>query len=278
MLGRPNPMDSALSQFLAREFGFSILPLGSDKRPRGPWSRYQVMAPSVETVAKMGAYTGVVTGTVSGVVVVDTDDGVAEAWAKANLPATPWMVLTGLRADGSRGVHRYYRMPEGVDVRNRSNCCGLKIDVRGNGGYVVAPGVLHSSGVRYQPTEVWQPEQLAELPVYDDSWFQDAESQKTWSGSRGGPRIGLQNRDTGFDSRPGLQRDPRVILNSDVWAIECLREIAGDEAQPLHHRLAAARAILSIDPTPDELALLSEMESASEGLGRMCRSRCEVMA
>lgn len=240
-MASPHYTTEAFATALARDFGFSILPLGADKRPRGPWSRYQVMAPSAETVAEMGAYAGVVTGRVSGVVVVDTDDSHAEAWAQANLPSTPWMVLTGLRPDGTRGAHRYYRMPEGVDVRNRSNCVGLKIDVRGNGGYVVAPGVLHNSGVTYEPTQSWSPSDYASLPVYDPIWF--GESAPIRSVTRAG--------------RPALVDNASIL---SVEMVDYLRQIIEDESNPYDTRVAAAKAILSIDPTPEEEALLKEME------------------
>jgi hypothetical protein len=60
-------------------------------------------------------------------------------------------VLTGAVA-GSRGRHVYLRVQPGVFVPSRANALVefKGIDVRCAGGYVVAPGTLHRSGVRYE--------------------------------------------------------------------------------------------------------------------------------
>ena len=56
---------------------------------------------------------------------------------------TPWQTQT------SRGFHLWYRHP-GVRVPNRARIetrdGRLAIDVRGDGGYVIAPGSVHASG------------------------------------------------------------------------------------------------------------------------------------
>jgi hypothetical protein len=64
---------------------------------------------------------------------------------------------------GSGGSHRFFRYPraQGETLRNRA---GLRkaIDVRGHGGYVVAPPSLHLSGNRYSWDDPSVP--LAEIP------------------------------------------------------------------------------------------------------------------
>jgi len=84
---------------------------------------------------------GIATGAVSGLVVLDVDgeDGEASLAALERehgpLPATP-TVLTG------KGRHLYFTYP-GVPVPNRVRVApGL--DVRGDGGYVVAPPSTHA--------------------------------------------------------------------------------------------------------------------------------------
>lgn len=93
-------------------------------------------------------------GAASGRVVIDIDPrhGGAEAlaeWEKANgeLPYT-------LTADtGGGGCHFHYRYPEGVGrVPSGANVLGPGVDVRGDGGYVVAPPSPHASGRAY----AWQ--------------------------------------------------------------------------------------------------------------------------
>ena len=86
----------------------------------------------------------------SGITVVDIDvdpdkkiDG-EETWAwlerECGVPATH-EVTTG------RGRHLYFEYAE--RLRTRANCLGKGVDVRNDGGYVVAEGSLHKSGKRY---------------------------------------------------------------------------------------------------------------------------------
>jgi hypothetical protein len=92
----------------------------------------------------------IATGRASGVWVldVDADDG-GEATlreleaAHGALPATV-EVITGA------GRHLYWKWPDGVDIRNfqvRDDLPG--IDVRGEGGYAIAPPSVHPSGRVY---------------------------------------------------------------------------------------------------------------------------------
>jgi hypothetical protein len=91
---------------------------------------------------------GVVTGLISGLVVLDVDPGHGgdESLARfvhryAPFPATVEAVT------GGGGRHFYFAHPGG-DMRNRA---GLApgIDLRGDGGMVVAPPSMHPSGRRY---------------------------------------------------------------------------------------------------------------------------------
>lgn len=100
---------------------------------------------------------GIRTGRESGVIVVDVDgaDGkTALTKALGDLPET-WHSTTG------KGDHYYFRYRDS-GVRNRAGFLP-QVDIRGDGGYVVAPPSRHSNGTTYEwvvpPTEP-----LAELP------------------------------------------------------------------------------------------------------------------
>jgi hypothetical protein len=90
---------------------------------------------------------GIATGSVSGMWVLDLDDDDDEAWLRRQeaehgaLPPTV-VAITG------KGRHLYFRYPLGVDVRNIQDRDDFP-DVRGNGGYVLAPPSVHPSGRRY---------------------------------------------------------------------------------------------------------------------------------
>jgi|6_EtaG_2_1085325.scaffolds.fasta_scaffold01559_11 hypothetical protein len=145
------------------EEGFSVLPLGKlSKRPRLAWKEYQARAATEEEIdgwwgAEPEGNVGVVTG--GGYCVVDADSAEAAAWVDAHLPRTPWRVKTG------RGWHYYFSST--WRVKNIVNEKG-KVDVRGVGGYVVAPPSIHENGHVYtwhrEPgTEGWGVEDLPPL-------------------------------------------------------------------------------------------------------------------
>lgn len=112
---------------------------------------------------------GVATGDVSGFFVLDRDDkdGGAEtlqAWQEehANLPKT-------LVQKTGNGFHYFFRMPQGLDIRNtqkKSDAPG--IDIRGNGGYVCAAPSKHYSGKSYEllDVETISLEHMAEAPEW----------------------------------------------------------------------------------------------------------------
>lgn len=92
---------------------------------------------------------GIATGEGSGIWVLDIDGDEGESTLhrlEAEHDALPPTVeaLTG------KGRHLYWRWPTGVEIRNRQVNPDLPgIDVRGNGGYVLAPHSIHPSGRAY---------------------------------------------------------------------------------------------------------------------------------
>ncbi len=111
----------------------------------------------------------IVTGAVSGVVVIDADSRDALAWWTKHLPYTPWQTLTG------RGLfHLGYAHP-GVRVANRARIDTrdgkLALDVRGDGGYVIAPGSVHANGTVYGFAGDWTVAREA-LPRFWPGWLQ----------------------------------------------------------------------------------------------------------
>jgi hypothetical protein len=89
---------------------------------------------------------GIPTGAVSGLVVIDVDNGQEGDLSLAKLeadhgpmPTTLVVVTPGDREDGKApGRHIYVRHPGGK-VKNSAGKLGPGLDVRGDGGYVVAP-------------------------------------------------------------------------------------------------------------------------------------------
>jgi hypothetical protein len=148
----PATVSLALDAALAlRQRGLSVFPLQPrGKMPRVPWTPYQLALPTEEEIHTWwrdcsDANIGIVTGAVSGLVVVDLDGPAGQAAFAERcggvLPDTP-MVRTG------RGLHLYFAHPGGR-VPNSVRVLP-QVDVRGDGGMVVAPPSVHSSGAVYE--------------------------------------------------------------------------------------------------------------------------------
>ncbi|SOH02802.1 bifunctional DNA primase/polymerase [Candidatus Kuenenia stuttgartiensis] len=127
----------------------SVLPKEPNEKgePKPTWRPYQKRKPTQDELQKWFGNgskrnIGIVTGTISGIAVVDLDGREAIQLAKdLELPDTP-VVKT------ARGYHLYYRYRPGIrNFQKRDDLPG--IDVRGDGGYVVAPPSIHTSGVQY---------------------------------------------------------------------------------------------------------------------------------
>lgn len=133
------------------------------KRPLVSWTGYQRRTASEEEVRAWwtrwpDANIGIVTGRVSGIVVVDVD-GTAGSGSLRNRAIPPTVVC----ATG-RGHHYYFAHP-GFNVANRTHLLP-GVDVRGEGGYVVAPPSTHENGKQYAWGQDSSPqdEELARVP------------------------------------------------------------------------------------------------------------------
>jgi Bifunctional DNA primase/polymerase, N-terminal/AAA domain/Primase C terminal 1 (PriCT-1) len=102
------------------------------------------------------ANVGIVTGSISRLCVLDVDgadglESLQRLTGKQGLPDTI-KVLTGrLGTDGSRnGYHLYFELEGHEWIRSSAGTLGKGLDVRGDGGYIVAPPSLHASGLQYE--------------------------------------------------------------------------------------------------------------------------------
>jgi len=144
-----------MNQFekLAQDYlrqGFSVIPLRPrDKRPLIDWKGFQTVKATPPQIKSWWRQTpnaniGIVTGKTSNIVVIDCDSKEAtEAFMSSYLSARDTLqVKTG------RGAHFYFRWTQAIP-----NSAGSKlekgIDVRSDGGYVVAPPSVHPNGKKY---------------------------------------------------------------------------------------------------------------------------------
>jgi len=153
---------------------FSVVPVPlGEKYPSIEWKEYQQKRPTQEELAKWfsndNINIAIVTGSISGVAVLDVDGEEGERSIRENhlyIPPTP-TVKTG------RGFHYYFKYGGGI-----KNTVKLYagVDVRGEGGIVVAPPSLHQLGVKYKWVIPLEEIELAELPDWLLKQLQEKES------------------------------------------------------------------------------------------------------
>ncbi|MFP5327746.1 MAG: bifunctional DNA primase/polymerase [Acidimicrobiia bacterium] len=110
------------------------------------------------------ANVGITTGEQSGLVVVDVDPRHGGAESLDRLVSTHGRFFDDTKTvhTGGGGWHFYFRHPGGLVRNDTGRRLGPGIDVRGDGGYVLAPPSLHSSGNRYELGE--RRREVAPLP------------------------------------------------------------------------------------------------------------------
>ena len=139
------------------EMGLAVFPVRQNKAPFTPHgckdAKTDIRAIKAWWKRYPDANIGIATGSISGgIVVIDIDidenkgvygDESLREWEKENgeLPET-WRAITG-----RGGYHIYYRSDE--KIKNTTNLYP-GIDIRGEGGYVVAPPSIHQNGNYYQ--------------------------------------------------------------------------------------------------------------------------------
>jgi hypothetical protein len=155
--------------------GLRVLPIkpGAKRPAMTAWQDAATTDPGTIRLWWTGLYAdhgvGIATGTDSGIFVLDVDitDGkhgdetlreLTDTYGP--LPETVSVIT------GSGGAHHYYRMPVGTEIRNDAGRkLGPGLDIRGEGGQVVAPPTIHpTTGMAYQWEHGCAPD---ETPIAD---------------------------------------------------------------------------------------------------------------
>lgn len=160
-------LDSALA-YLAR--GWAVIPVRPrGKRPLVAWEEFQRRLPTEDEIRGWfarwpDANLAIVTGRISGLIVLDVDprhdgDETLDELERTHGP----LPHTVEALTGSGGRHVFFAYP-GRAVRNAVGFApGL--DLRGDGGVIVAPPSIHPSGGRYEWEVSHHPDETPVVPM-----------------------------------------------------------------------------------------------------------------
>jgi hypothetical protein len=165
---------------------------------------------------QMLANVGIRTGPESGLWVLDADgaEGIkalADLEAEyGTLPETPTV------RTGGGGMHKYFTLPAGVNIKCATRIAGKRLDVRGSGGYVLAPPSLHASGNRYEWITSIEDVSLAAAPEWLVEW---SLQQPSPAGNVGKLKVVT----TDLATAPGVEqgrrhREALRLIGSSLWA------------------------------------------------------------
>ena len=197
-----------------RDLGWNVIPGDINKTPLVGFSEYTGETPAKVSEHDIRQWAGrwpwatplllPASNPACRLIVVDADHRDVIPWVEATFGPTPWITTTG-RAEG--GAHFVYRLPADAPFINQANGVvgpdgdtghiewdyevdeetgkvtsarkwgRTKVDIK-SGLYVVAPGALHRSGLRYEVKDRpgdWETltlDDLAHLPLFDLDRFE----------------------------------------------------------------------------------------------------------
>lgn len=194
--------------FLSEQVGWSVIPVGNNKKPLINWKDFQTRIATKEEITQWfsdfpNAGIGVVTGKVSSLLVFDIDPrhgGVDTLFEPYN---------TVVVKTGGGGKHFYFKF-SGI-IQNTTNLI-QGVDVRAEGGYVIAPPTLHSSGNRYEWINKPNDTELLELPTKLLGLF-DKEKTSSDEDKYAGVSEGTRN-----DSAASLIGELLNKFNKEEWS------------------------------------------------------------
>lgn len=205
--------------------GWRVIPIRpGEKHPPIPrWQEAATTNPETIHTWWTGPYTnhgiGIATGPSSGIFVLDIDDKEGNRGydtladleeQHGPLPETLTVIT------GSGGNHLYFTHPQGQLIRNDAGRrLGPGLDIRGEGGQVVAPGSTHPNGTAYEfdaDTEHLEP---AEAPQWLLTMLEEPERPTT----PGTVQTTVQDNTDGPAARYNNRTNWTDLLHDDGWTL-----------------------------------------------------------
>lgn len=135
-----------------RKLKLSIIPVGQNKKPLIDWKEYQTKLPSRKQIKKWWkdhphANVAIVTGKISNLTVIDCDSKEAKKHFKTICKDNNIDLKNMPTVKTPRGYHFYFTYD--ANILQGANRIGDKIDVRNEGGYVLAPPSINEKNACY---------------------------------------------------------------------------------------------------------------------------------
>lgn len=118
---------------------------------------------------------GIPTGHINNIFVVDIDG--EQGFKSLNCLELIYGKLDAPTVITGKGKHLYFKMPENVELKCSTNKIADHIDIRANGGYVVAPPSIHENGHQYTWENFIPNQGFPEAPSWLISLITNAEKQ-----------------------------------------------------------------------------------------------------
>ncbi|MGA2462777.1 MAG: bifunctional DNA primase/polymerase [Thermodesulfobacteriota bacterium] len=145
--------------------GFSVIPVKQDKKPYIKWEEFQTRRPTEDEIRQWwtkwpNAMIGIITGSISGIDIMDTDSQEADEELQSYLSDS--FVCPTQRTPGG-GKHYLFVHAEGI--HNSNDQSPFKFHVRGEGGYFIAAPSENGNGGHYQWLDGLSIEEVAPPPL-----------------------------------------------------------------------------------------------------------------
>ncbi len=191
--------------------GFSVIPCGKDKRPLIPWKAYQKRRASIEEIKEWhrrfpDMNIGIVTGAISGIVVVDVEkDGDMDGYPP-----------TVTAKSGGGGKHFVYKHP-GYEVSNRTRIKELT-DVRGDAGFIVASPSISEKG-SYEWIVSPDESDFAEMPLWiGEKTASSIDTEKKWLKGKDGVSEGSRTDTAASMAGKIISSTAPELIDSIGWS------------------------------------------------------------
>lgn len=207
MQNMKNILESAVEYL---EKGFSVIPVGADKKPLINWKEYQNKRATPEEIKEWiekypAMNIAIVTGKISGIVVVDIEEGGSSEGYPPTVTAKT----------GGNGMHLYYKHP-GYEVPNGARVRELT-DIRGDGGYCLAAPSVSTKG-EYEWIISPDDSEFSEWPTWITKTASlNDDNDKKWLLAKDGVSKGSRNDTAASMAGKIISCTPPELLESIGW-------------------------------------------------------------